>query len=149
MLISSGRGGGIHAKLTNGSKRTQLRLRNPHGNGNVERSAKLTIKSDRSCAKVRHTACFRASRGRTRRAATIIRLVVSNGVNVRVEFHTTEEIKREIDRLFEIQHQALDRATFLGMTPDEAKEMEARRKVITTLVDKLVERKRQTPKIRH
>ena len=74
---------------------------------------------------------------------------MSNGVNVRVEFHTTEEIKREIDRLFEIQHQALDRATFLGMTPDEAKEMEARRKVITTLVDKLVELKGQTPKIRH
>jgi len=50
--------------------------------------------------------------------------------------HTTlEELKREIDRLFELQHQALDRATYFGMTPEQAREIEERRKQITKLFD--------------
>lgn len=48
-----------------------------------------------------------------------------------------EDLRREIDRLFELQHSALDRTVYLGMTPDQAKEIEARRKQITALVGKL------------
>jgi len=48
---------------------------------------------------------------------------------------TMQELKREIDRLFELQHQALDRATYFGMTPEQAREIEERRKQITKLFD--------------
>ncbi len=46
-------------------------------------------------------------------------------------------LKQEIDRLFELQRAALQKATFLGMTPDEAKEIDKRRELITHLVDQL------------
>ena len=54
---------------------------------------------------------------------------------------TVEILKKEIDRLFELQREALQRATFLGMTAEEAKQIEERRKVITALVDRLVKAK--------
>jgi hypothetical protein len=40
-----------------------------------------------------------------------------------------------------MQHEALKRATYLGMTPDEAKVIEERRKNITALVDQLAKLK--------
>jgi hypothetical protein len=67
---------------------------------------------------------------------------MSDGHSLKQELKSSEELKSEIDRLFELQHLALDRATYLGMTPQEAKEMEARRKQITALVDKLASLKR-------
>jgi hypothetical protein len=51
------------------------------------------------------------------------------------DLFTLEELKREIDRLFELQRRALDRATYLGMTPEQAREIEERRRVITKLFD--------------
>jgi hypothetical protein len=54
---------------------------------------------------------------------------------------TIDQLKQEIDALFEMQHEALKRATYLGMTPDEAKTIEERRKKITALVDQLAKLK--------
>jgi len=46
-------------------------------------------------------------------------------------------IKCEIDRLSEKQAEALKTATYLGMTPDEAKEYDERRERIAELVQQL------------
>lgn len=46
-------------------------------------------------------------------------------------------IKEEIDRLTEQQSHALKQATFVGMTPDEAKEYDDRRAQITRLIREL------------
>ena len=54
---------------------------------------------------------------------------------------TLAELKKQIDDLLELQHQALDRATHLGMTTDEAKVVEGRRKQIGKLVDQLAQLK--------
>jgi len=54
---------------------------------------------------------------------------------------TAIELKQEIDALFELQRQALESATFLGMTQDQAREVEARRKQISALVDQLAQPK--------
>lgn len=50
-------------------------------------------------------------------------------------------LKQEIDALFELQRRALESATFLGMTQDQAREVEARRRHITALVDQLAKLK--------
>ena len=46
-------------------------------------------------------------------------------------------LKQEIDRLTEQQAKALQAAIYLGMTPDQAKEYEQRRKEITELISQL------------
>lgn len=46
-------------------------------------------------------------------------------------------LKQEIDRLSQEQSDALKSATYVGMTPDEAKEYDARRQKITQLVQEL------------
>ena len=43
-------------------------------------------------------------------------------------------IKQEIDRLTDEQAKALRSATFTGMTPDEARDYDERRKAITKLI---------------
>lgn len=53
---------------------------------------------------------------------------------------TTEAVhalKTEIDRLTNLQSDALKQATFVGMTPDEAKDYDARRDQILGLVQQL------------
>lgn len=54
---------------------------------------------------------------------------------------TVEELKQEIDALLQLQNEGLKRATFLGMTPDEAKVIGERRKNISALVDQLAKLK--------
>lgn len=54
---------------------------------------------------------------------------------------TAEDLKKEIDALLEIQKKALQAAIYLGMTPDEGNEIEARRKTITHLTNELAELK--------
>jgi hypothetical protein len=46
-------------------------------------------------------------------------------------------IRTEIERLTVVQIEALKNATFLGMTPDDAKEYDARRAEIVKLVELL------------
>ena len=46
-------------------------------------------------------------------------------------------IKEEIDKLIEAQTDAIKRATYLGMTPDEATEYNERRGRITQLIQEL------------
>lgn len=46
-------------------------------------------------------------------------------------------MKADIDRLFTEQAKALKSATYLGMTPEEAKQCDERRKKITHLMKKL------------
>ena len=46
-------------------------------------------------------------------------------------------LKQEIDRLTEQQAKALQAAIYLGMTPDQAKEYDERRKQITELISQL------------
>jgi len=48
-----------------------------------------------------------------------------------------QRIKQEIERLTREQSEALKSATFVGMTPNEAKEYDDRRKKITCLVEQL------------
>lgn len=50
---------------------------------------------------------------------------------------TIEDVKAEIDLLTAQQTNALQMATFLGMTPEEAKEYDNRRSRITRLVKQL------------
>jgi len=50
---------------------------------------------------------------------------------------SVHRLKQEIDRLTEQQSQALQRAIYTGMTPDEAKEYDGRRKKITQLLNQL------------
>jgi len=52
-----------------------------------------------------------------------------------------EEIKKEIDELSAMQREALRRATFLGMSKEEAKQLEERRAQISLLVEELVRAK--------
>ncbi len=46
-------------------------------------------------------------------------------------------LKQEIDRLTKQQAEALQSATYLGMSPDDAKQYDARRAQILTLVEQL------------
>jgi len=50
---------------------------------------------------------------------------------------TMDDVKAEIDLLTAQQTNALQMATFLGMTPEEAKEYDNRRSRITRLVKQL------------
>jgi hypothetical protein len=50
---------------------------------------------------------------------------------------TLQRVKAEIDGLFELQAKALKAATYLGMTPEEAKEVDERRKRITHLMHQM------------
>jgi len=54
---------------------------------------------------------------------------------------TVEELEHEMHALCEMQYEGLQKATFLGMTPDEAKVIEERRTRITALVDQLAKLK--------
>jgi hypothetical protein len=54
---------------------------------------------------------------------------------------TVEQLQQEIDALLELQQDALKRATYVGMTPDEAKVVGERREKITALVDRLAKLK--------
>ena len=47
------------------------------------------------------------------------------------------KLKLEIDHLTQLQTDAIKSATFVGMTPDEAKEYDARRENIFKLVQQL------------
>ena len=51
------------------------------------------------------------------------------------------QLQQEIDALLELQHDALKRATYVGMTPDEAKVIGERREKIAALVDQLAKLK--------
>ena len=51
---------------------------------------------------------------------------------------TVQQLKQEIDRLSIQQQRDLKQATLTGLTPDEAKILEARGKQITTLIDQLL-----------
>jgi hypothetical protein len=51
-------------------------------------------------------------------------------------FHS---LKQQIDTLTEQQIDALQQATYLGMTPDEAKDYDERRRQITGLIRELEE----------
>ncbi len=62
---------------------------------------------------------------------------MSDGHLPQLQLETAEELKREIDRLFRLQAETLDRAVYVGMTPEEARTMEARRHRITAIVEKL------------
>ncbi len=48
-----------------------------------------------------------------------------------------DQLKKEIDLLFSQQQEALRRATYLGMTPEEAKEVDERRVRIKALVEQM------------
>ena len=48
-----------------------------------------------------------------------------------------ERLKEEIERLTEQQSEALRAATYIGMTPDEAREYDERRDYILTLLREL------------
>lgn len=48
-------------------------------------------------------------------------------------------VKQEIDTLTEQQIEALRQATYVGMTPDEAQDFDARRKRIVLLVQELTQ----------
>ena len=50
---------------------------------------------------------------------------------------SVERLKEKIDTLTEEQAQALQTATYLGMTPDEATEYDHRRSRILTLIEEL------------
>jgi hypothetical protein len=59
---------------------------------------------------------------------------------VHIQSSTTDAIhklKLEIDHLTQLQTDAIKSATFVGMTPDEAKEYDARRENIFKLVQQL------------
>ena len=51
----------------------------------------------------------------------------------------TTRLRQEIDDLIDEQTEALKRATFVGMTPDDAKMYDARRQTITRLMQQLAE----------
>ena len=48
-------------------------------------------------------------------------------------------LRQEIDDLIDEQTEALKRATFIGMTPDDAKMYDARSQTITRLMQQLAE----------
>lgn len=50
---------------------------------------------------------------------------------------TVEELEQEMHARCELQHDGLKRATFLGMTPEEARLMGERRERITAIVDRI------------
>ena len=62
---------------------------------------------------------------------------MSNGHELDSLRRSVAELKQEIDALSELQEAALKRATYVGMTPDEAKVLGERRKKITSLVNQL------------
>lgn len=47
---------------------------------------------------------------------------------------TQEELKKKIDTLLELQRKALESATYLGMTPVQAMDMDERREKITSML---------------
>ena len=49
----------------------------------------------------------------------------------------TTRLRQEIDDLIDEHTEALKRATFVGMTPDDAKMYDARRQTITRLMQQL------------
>ena len=51
----------------------------------------------------------------------------------------TTRLRQEIDDLIDEQTEALKRATFIGMTPDDAKMYDARRQTITRLRQQMAE----------
>ena len=51
----------------------------------------------------------------------------------------TTRLRQEIDDLIDEQTEALKRATFIGMTPDDAKMYDARSQTITRLMQQLAE----------
>ena len=51
----------------------------------------------------------------------------------------TTRLRQEIDDLIDEQTEALKRATFVGMTTDDAKMYDARRQTITRLMQQLAE----------
>lgn len=56
--------------------------------------------------------------------------------------NAVHRLKQEIDRLTDDQSRALKQAIYVGMTPDEAKEYDARRTRITELVQQLAMREK-------
>ena len=60
-----------------------------------------------------------------------------NGHNSASPGRSIDNVKREIDELTLKQQEALKRATYLGMTADEAQQLEARRVRITALIEEL------------
>lgn len=56
-------------------------------------------------------------------------------IPVPITTETIHKIKEEIEKLTEQQNEALQSATYLGMTTDEAKEYEERRDRILSLVE--------------
>ncbi len=67
--------------------------------------------------------------------------VPTNGKHASDRPRTIAQIKQEIDGLSVMQHEALGRATFLGMSKEEAKQLEERRAQISLLVEELVRAK--------
>ena len=51
----------------------------------------------------------------------------------------TTRLRQEIDDLIDEQTEALKRATFIGMTPDDAKMYDARWQTTTRLIEQLAE----------
>lgn len=66
--------------------------------------------------------------------AISVAMTFSDAPNV---LNTVQQLKAEIERLSDEQSTALKTATFVGMTPDEAKEYDERRKKITRLMEEL------------
>lgn len=50
---------------------------------------------------------------------------------------TIHQLKQEIERLGQQQSEALKTATYVGMTPEEARQYDTRRQKITKLVEEL------------
>jgi hypothetical protein len=57
--------------------------------------------------------------------------------NVESTVSEVQRLKHEIDRLTRLQADALQHAIYLGMTPNEAKEYDERRSMLTRLVEQL------------
>lgn len=67
-------------------------------------------------------------------AASSVTMHISDSPNT---VDACQQVKQEIERLTRKQSEALKTATFVGMTPDEAKEYDDRRQQITRLVEQL------------
>lgn len=66
----------------------------------------------------------------------------NDGEGTPPELLTVDELQREFHRLLEQQYFALDRATYLGMSSDEASAFDERRKHIALLVEQLARLKK-------
>jgi hypothetical protein len=65
-----------------------------------------------------------------------------DGKSTPPELPTVDELQQEFHRLSEQQRFTLDRATYLGMSRDEAKGFDERRKHIAMLVEQLARLKK-------